>query len=144
VTATRLIIHGRVVKPRALTFADLHALPRQVTEKSPLLAGRELGGVPLSALLELAQPLADARAIVAESHDASFRTTLPMASIDHCIIVYRVSGVALPPSLGGPYRLITEGRIGCGDVKQLGALYVSERTIAEPADSELISVLPRG
>jgi DMSO/TMAO reductase YedYZ molybdopterin-dependent catalytic subunit len=138
--SARLIIRGRVATPRAFTFADLRAFAHQLSETSPLLAGREIAGIPLTALLELARPHVSARSVIAESADGSFVSRLPLDAVAHCVVIYRVSGAALPASLGGPFRLITAGRLRRGDVKQLGAIYVSEQPFVEIADSELISV----
>jgi DMSO/TMAO reductase YedYZ molybdopterin-dependent catalytic subunit len=138
--SARLILRGRVATPRALSFVDLRSFAHQLTETSPLLAGREIGGVPLTALLESARPHASARSVIAESSDGSFVSRLPLDSVARCVVIYRLSGVALPASLGGPFRLITQGRRRCGDVKQLSAIYVSEQPFAEIADSEVICV----
>jgi DMSO/TMAO reductase YedYZ molybdopterin-dependent catalytic subunit len=137
--SARLHIGGHVQSPRDVTFADLSSCAEQVSDSS-LMAGRELGGVPLAALLALVHPLAGARSIVAESVDGSFMTTLALDEVPGCVIVYRVGPIALPTGLGGPFRLFTEGRVRSGDVRRLGSLYVSETTVVECIDSELISL----
>jgi hypothetical protein len=55
-----------------------------------------------------------------------------------CVIVYRVGDSPLPRSLGGPFRLVTQGRSRCGDVKALGTIYVSERSHVDDSDTERV------
>ena len=136
--SARLHIGGHVSAPREVAFADLRAFADQIAESSPLLAGREIGGVPMGALIALARPRSGARSIVAESADGSFMTSLSLESAARCVIVYRVGNVALPAGLGGPFRLFTQGRVRSGDVKRLGSLYVSDRQLVELPESERI------
>jgi DMSO/TMAO reductase YedYZ molybdopterin-dependent catalytic subunit len=90
--------------------------------------------------LEMARPDARARSDIAESTDGRFVSRLPLEAVAHCVVIYRVSGASLPASLRGPFRPITQGRLRWGDVKQLGAIYVSEQPFVEIADSELVCV----
>ncbi len=131
-----LHIGGEVIRPRDFDFAALRALGDQLVERSALLAGREIAAVPVRALLALAGLQPSARALVAESADGRFRTTLPLDDAAACVLVYRVGEAALPPALGGPFRLVTRGRLRAGDVKSVGALYVSDRPSLDSSDSE--------
>lgn len=140
----RLHIGGRVVAARDLDFMALRALDGQLVERSALLAGREIGAVPLATLLASAGIAAEARSLVAESLDGSFTTTLPLEAIGCCVVVYRIGGAALPRDLGGPFRLVSHGRVHSGDVKALGAIYLSERAfVMAAADTEPVEVGPR-
>lgn len=57
-----------------------------------------------------------------------------------CIVFYRADDAPLPRGLGGPYRLMTSARVGAGDVKALGSIYVSERRFVDVDDTERVCV----
>ncbi len=138
-----LRIGGLVSTPQQLDFAGLGRLDEQHRETSTLLGGREIVAVSLAQLLALAQASARGRSIVAESADGDFLTTLPIAAAAACVIVYRVGDAPLPRSLGGPYRLVTNGRVRCGDVKHLGAIYVSDDPVVDGTESERVCLRSR-
>ncbi len=135
-----LRIDGLVTVPCYFGFESLRALAQQLVEPSALLAGREVAAVPLPVLLERAGMRPGAQSIVAESDDGAFVTTMPIDSIGKCVIFYRIGDAPLPRGLGGPYRLMTSGRVGSGDVKALGSLYVSERRFVDGDDTERVCV----
>jgi DMSO/TMAO reductase YedYZ molybdopterin-dependent catalytic subunit len=136
-----LHVGGEVATTLDLDFASLRALAQQVVEPSALLAGREIAAVPLAALLDLADAQASAQSLVAESSDGSFRTTLPLDAVNRCVVVYRIGGSALPRVLGGPFRLVTNGRLRCGDVKALSAIVLSKRPfVVEQTETGPISM----
>jgi DMSO/TMAO reductase YedYZ molybdopterin-dependent catalytic subunit len=135
-----LHIDGEVVKPSDFDFASLRALAEQLVEPSALLAGREIAAIRLLTLLELAGARAGAQSIVCETEDGAYVTTLPMAAAVDCVILYRVGEAALPRGLGGPFRLVTGARLGAGDVKALGSIYVSERRFVDVDDTERVCV----
>jgi DMSO/TMAO reductase YedYZ molybdopterin-dependent catalytic subunit len=139
--SARLHVGGRVQEALDLDFAALCALSGQLVEPSALLAGREIAAVPLSALVALAGMQSTACSLVAESTDGSFTTALPIEAIEQSVVVYRIGSAPLPRDLGGPFRLVTNGRLRCGDVKSLGAIYVSERPfVVEEPDTEPMCV----
>jgi DMSO/TMAO reductase YedYZ molybdopterin-dependent catalytic subunit len=135
-----LHIDGEVATPRDFDFAALRAISEQLVEPSALLAGREIAAVRLTTLLELAGVHAGAQSIVCESEDGAYVTTLPLEAARHCVVLYRVGEAPLPRGLGGPFRLVTGGRLGAGDVKALGSLYVSERRFVDVDDTERVCV----
>ena len=135
-----LRVDGLVTIPCYFGFESLRAIARQLVEPSALLAGREGGAVPLEALLEAAGVRAGAQSIVAESDDGSYVTTMPFESMRQCVIFYRIAEAPLPRGLGGPYRLMTSGRVGSGDVKALGSIYVSDRRFVDVDDTERVCV----
>lgn len=138
--SARLVVDGEVAARQTLDFESLRALAEQLVEPSALLAGREIAAVKLETLLELAGVTTSARSIVAESAEGSF--VLPM-SLEHartCVIVYRVGDAPLPGGLGGPFRLVTQGRLRCGDVKALDTIYVSERPHVDDCDTERVCI----
>jgi len=135
-----LHIDGEVEIPCDFDFAALRAVSEQLVEPSALLAGREIAAIRLTTLLELAGAHAGAQSIVCESEDGAYVTTLPIEAARDCVILYRVGESPLPRGLGGPFRLVTGGRVGAGDVKALGTLYVSERRFVDVDDTERVCV----
>ncbi len=138
--SARLVIHGEVAARQALDFDALSALSEQLVEPSALLAGRDIVAVRLDALLAMAGVTAGARSIVAESAEGSFVTSMSLETARQCVVVYRVGEAPLPRGLGGPFRLVTQGRLRCGDVKALDTIYVSERLPADDSDSERVCI----
>jgi DMSO/TMAO reductase YedYZ molybdopterin-dependent catalytic subunit len=136
--SARLRMMGELDEPRDFDFAALRAIDEQLVESSPLLAGREIAAVRLSRLLALAGVQPNARSLVAETADGRYLTALPIDAADRCLIVYRVGEAALPLGLGGPFRLLTQGRIGSSDIKALGAIYASDRPYLDDSDTERI------
>jgi DMSO/TMAO reductase YedYZ molybdopterin-dependent catalytic subunit len=128
------------VKPSDFDFARLRGLTEQLVEPSTLLAGREIVAIRLTTLLSLVGARASARSIMCESEDGAYVTTLPMEATRDCLILYRVGEAALPRGLGGPFRLVTGGRLGAGDVKALGSIYVSEQPFVDADDTERVCV----
>lgn len=134
--SARLRIGGSVLTPRELDFAALRALGEQLVEPTEMLGGQPIAAVRLEVLLALAGLAPQTRSIVAESSDGSFSTTLPLANLDGCVVIYRIGAMPFPRELGGPFRLVTRGH--GGDVKALGAIWASEEPAFEIGDSELI------
>jgi DMSO/TMAO reductase YedYZ molybdopterin-dependent catalytic subunit len=137
---SRLRIGGLVAAPQDLDFGALRAVPEQLREPSQLLGGREIVAVSLARLLGIAGVAGAGRSIVAESADGSFVTTLPLEAAEQCVVVYRVGEAPLPLVLGGPIRLVTHGRVRCGDVKDLGAIYVSDRPFVDGGETGRVCV----
>jgi DMSO/TMAO reductase YedYZ molybdopterin-dependent catalytic subunit len=135
-----IALAGHVAAPRTFDFDALRALAEQLEEPSALLGGREIAAVRLDVLLDLAGVKEDARSVVFESTEGSFVVSLSLAAARGCVIVYRVGDAPLPHALGGPFRLITRGRLRCGDVKALGTIYVSDHAHVDDLDTERVCV----
>lgn len=131
----RLVIAGEVAAPQTLDFETLRALSAQLVESSALLAGRQIAAVQLETLLAMAGVHATARSVAAEAAEGGLVITMSMEMARACVIVYRVGDAPLPRALGGPFRLVTHGRLRCGDVKALGAVYVSARPHVDESPS---------
>lgn len=138
--SARLVIDGQVAARQALDFDGLRALSEQLVEPSALLAGREIAAVRLDRLLAIAGLGAAARSIVAASTGDGFVLSMPLEAARNCVIVYRVGDAPLPGGLGGPFRLVTQGRLRCGDVKALASIYVSERPLVDDSDTERLCI----
>ncbi len=105
--------------PRVTRRIDIHC----VTRWSRL--GVEFTGVPLSALLEVCQPLATARFVsfVAQSQRAH-STSLPLTVAHEAdiLIAFEADGFPLSSEHGGPVRIITPGRYFYKSLKWLARI----------------------
>jgi DMSO/TMAO reductase YedYZ molybdopterin-dependent catalytic subunit len=135
-----LVIDGEVAARQTLDFARLRELAEQLVEPSALLAGREVAAVRLDALLALAGLGREARSIIAESQEGGLVLSMPLEAAKSCVVLYRVGEAPLPRGLGGPFRLVTHGRLRSGDVKALDTIYVSERAVIDDSDTERLCV----
>ena len=135
-----LRIGGLVRAPQSFDFDALRAIADQRRESSMLLGGRDIIAVPLDRLLALADVEPRALSLVAESADGAFVSMLPLAASGACVVVYRVGDAPLPRSFGGPLRLVTPGHLGCGDVKDLGMLFVSDQPSVDGTESGRIAI----
>jgi DMSO/TMAO reductase YedYZ molybdopterin-dependent catalytic subunit len=131
--SARLVVDGEVTAPRSLEFQTLRALSEQL-----------VAAVRLETLLVVAGVTDEARSVVFESSEGSFLVAMSLEAARDCVIVYRVGEAPLPRGLGGPFRLVTQGRLHCGDVKALGTIYVSKRAHIDDSDTERVCVrMPR-
>lgn len=157
----RLVIDGRVRAPLELTRSDLRALPSRSLAVTLECAGNgrsfldppapgepwalgavgtaEWTGVPLRAVLELAQPEPDVRefgfrgADEGEVKDAggriAFERSLPVerAWDDDVLLAHSMNGEPLPPEHGAPLRLVVPGEYGMASVKWLARITALDR-----------------
>ena len=70
-------------------------------------------GIPLSQLLNRAEPLAEANTLIFHSHDG-YTTSLPLEYIleRNIIIADKMNGLTLPPAQGFPFILVAEEKWG--------------------------------
>src|SRR5262245_38901451 len=130
-----LRIEGEVQQARAFTFADLAALPQQVSDISQLIPGREGGGVRLQSILDTVNPTATATYITLKSTDGKFSASVPLAAMRNAVVAYRLGNDPLPAQKGGPFRFlipnVEECAIGevdaCANVKFLGEIRLSSQ-----------------
>lgn len=111
----------------ALGRAGLAALDGQVGDVSTLVPGREGQAVPLAAVLALLAPPAGARFIMAAS-DGLTTDAVPVDAVGAALLVHSLRGEALPPSQGGPFRILIppgEGQSACANVKKLARIVVT-------------------
>jgi len=136
-----LTIEGEVDKPRTLTFDELAALPRQVTDVSALIAGKQGGAVWLDAVLAAAGARAGARFATLVADDGAFAVSVPLDAVrTNAIVAYRLGDLPLPDKQGGPIRFYVvdakacgadSGVDACANVKRLGRIRL---TAAREAD----------
>lgn len=129
----QLRIAGEVRAARAFSFADLAALPNQVSDISQLIPGREGGGVRLQSILDTVHPSPAATYITLKSTDGKFSASIPLAAVRNAVVAYRLGSDPLPAKKGGPFRFlipnVEECAIGevdaCANVKFLGEICFS-------------------
>lgn len=129
----RLVVDGAVARPLSLSLADLQAMP--TTERLESLAcisnpvgGDMVGnarwtGVPLDALLDMAQPRPEAVTLVAGSSDG-FTDGVQLDEIrgKDALIAFGMNGESLPRGHGFPARLLFPDHFGMRSVKWLARL----------------------
>jgi DMSO/TMAO reductase YedYZ molybdopterin-dependent catalytic subunit len=132
-----LRLHGAVHHPRAFTLDDLRAMPtvERVMALScisnpvggPLAGNARWTGVPLAALLHLAEPMSHARFVEARAADG-YHDNLALADARDAavMVVFGMNGLLLPRAHGFPARLRVPGRYGVKNVKWLTELVLLE------------------
>jgi hypothetical protein len=130
-----LHIVGEVQDARAFSFADLAALPNQISDISQLIPGREGGGVRLQSIVDKVHPSSTAVYITLKSTDGKFSASIPLAAVRNAVVAYRLGNEPLPAKKGGPFRFlipnVEECAIGevdaCANVKFLGEMRFSNQ-----------------
>lgn len=108
-----LRVDGLVRKPLTLRLADLEKLPQQaLTHDFTCVEGWTVpevrwSGVPLDALITLAEPHLEARYIQASAGD--FTASLPRDSAMHALLAIYLDDAKVSLEHGGPVRLIVPG-----------------------------------
>jgi DMSO/TMAO reductase YedYZ molybdopterin-dependent catalytic subunit len=120
----RLRLHGRVEQEIELTFDDLLELPMEEHDATIACVSNEVGGgligtarwlgVPLTTVLALARPTADAEQLVGRSVDG-WTAGFPLELLDdgrRAMVAVGMNGTALPARHGFPARLVVPGLFG--------------------------------
>jgi DMSO/TMAO reductase YedYZ molybdopterin-dependent catalytic subunit len=139
----RLTVDGLVRKPLSFTLDEIKAMPSrtQITLHSCDEGWSAIGkwiGVPLSALLQVAELMPEARYIVFHCMDEMVRTAdssgFYYESIDlfdalhpQTILAYGMNGKALPVAHGAPLRLRVERQIGYKSAKYVNRVEAVDR-----------------
>ncbi len=138
----KLRIEGLVKHPFSLSLAELRALPArtQITRHDCVEGWSAIGkwkGVPLGAVLALADPLPSARYVVFHCADPDEDEQLYYESLDfedayhpQTILAYELNGKSLPIANGAPVRLRVERQLGYKHAK-----YVMRIELVENFDS---------
>jgi len=130
-----LWVEGEVQNACSLSFADLAALPNQISDMNHVIPGREGGGVRLQSILDKVYPDSTATYITLKSTDGKFSASIPLAAVRNAIVAYRLGNEPLPAKKGGPFRFlipnVEECAIGevdaCANVKFLGSIRFSSQ-----------------
>ena len=121
----KLKVHGLVRTPTDLSLAQLRAMKRrtQITRHDCVEGWSAIGkwtGVPLSEVLALAQPTADARYVVFHCADpmdqggTRYYESIDLEDAHHpqTILAYELNGKTLPVANGAPIRVRIERQLG--------------------------------
>ena len=122
----RLEVAGLTAAPRALTLADLKALPfSAVSARLTSVSGWSVRaiweGVLWRDFVAAAAPLPEARYATFVSHGGVYETTISLADLDHprTMIVWGVEGEPLETAYGGPVRMVVPHLYGYKSAKWL-------------------------
>lgn len=130
----RLRIGGLVARPREFTLAELRAFPvqRQITEHFCIQGWSgvaEWGGVPMRHLLDLVQPLPEARYAIFYTYGPGleggrYYDAHAIRNLRHrlTILAWEMNGQALSVAHGAPLRLRCENELGYKMVKWIEAI----------------------
>jgi len=86
-------------------------------------------GVMVKELLELAQPLPEAKTIIFYAYDG-YSTSFPIEYImdNKIIIAYKMNNVTIPPERGFPFQLVAESKWGYKWIKWITSIELSDNT----------------
>ena len=126
----RLTVSGLVARPATYTLPDLQAMPQTalVSDFQCVTGWRVLdvhwAGVPLSALLDLAEPSAEATAVRFRSFDGTYTESmsLPQARRPDVIVALRMLGGPVSHDHGGPVRIYAASMYGYKSTKWLSGI----------------------
>jgi DMSO/TMAO reductase YedYZ molybdopterin-dependent catalytic subunit len=129
----RVEVDGMVGSPASFSMGDLKSL-RSRTQITQLACEEgwsfiaEWTGVPLSAVLQAAGALPQARYVVYFSMQPRWWQSIDMADALHpqTLLVYGMNGSALPMGHGGPLRLSVPRQLGYKSVKFISRLTVTD------------------
>ena len=133
-----LRLEGLVRNPTVLTAADLADLTqRSLTDDFRCLEGwsvpdQNWDGVPLAVLLEIAEPLPNAR--FAAISAADFTVAVPLdANVSNVLLATRLNGATLTPDHGGPCRLVMVAQACYSSVKWVDCIRLTADLPVETA-----------
>ena len=128
----RLLVEGRVSRPRTFSLAELKALESrsQITRHTCEEGWTAIGqwhGVPLSLVLDAAGILPTARFVAFHSYD-DWIDSIDLLDALHpqTILAYGMNGRDLPIQHGAPVRLRVERQMGYKSMKYLKRIVVSD------------------
>lgn len=148
----KLLIHGRVKRPKVFTMADLKRFPTvtrtvflecagngfmewkganapNVQTSHGLMSNSEWTGVALSTVLREVGLEDDAKWILGEGSDAGMHTrSIPIdKAMNDALLVYAQNGEAIRPEQGYPLRLMLPGFEGNMSIKWLRRLDIGDK-----------------
>ncbi|MCW2493815.1 MAG: Oxidoreductase molybdopterin binding [Frankiales bacterium] len=133
----RLTVSGLLARPATYTLADLQAMPQTslVRDFQCVTGWRVLevhwAGLPLSALLDLAEPSAAATAVRFRSFDGTYTEsmTLSQARRSDVIVALRMLGGPVTHDHGGPVRIYAASMYGYKSTKWLSGIELTQGEI---------------
>jgi DMSO/TMAO reductase YedYZ molybdopterin-dependent catalytic subunit len=126
----RLSVSGLVARPATYSLADLQALPQtSIVRDFQCVTGWHVpqvhwSGVPLSRLLDSAQPSTGADAVRFHSFDGTYTESLPLAVArrDDVLVALRMLGRPVTHDHGGPVRMYASEMYGYKSTKWLSGV----------------------
>jgi DMSO/TMAO reductase YedYZ molybdopterin-dependent catalytic subunit len=126
----RLTVSGLVARPATYTLPELQAMPQTalVSDFHCVTGWRVLdvhwAGVPLSALLDLAEPSVEATAVRFRSFDGMYTESmsLPQARRPDVVVALRMLGGPVSHDHGGPVRIYAASMYGYKSTKWLSGI----------------------
>lgn len=112
-SSSGITIEGIVRERVTLGYRDLASLPAQIPDVSTVIPGREGVAVHLGDLLARAGIASGATHLTIEADDDSFSASIPLATVESAVIVYRLGDAPLPREKGGPFRLLIPNATRC-------------------------------
>lgn len=134
--AYHLIVDGAVERPRALSLAQLYAMPQrtQITRHDCVEGWSAIGkwsGVPLGAVLDAVRPRDDARYVIFRCMDNDGAGNLYYESLDlhqarhpQTLLATRLNDAPLDPAHGAPLRLRIPTQLGYKSAKWIARIEV--------------------
>jgi DMSO/TMAO reductase YedYZ molybdopterin-dependent catalytic subunit len=135
-----LTLEGELTSPGSLEPFELRRVPAQIEDVSTIIPGREGAAVWLRDVLAQAGLKASARFATLASGDGRFAISIPLQPLlERAVLVYRKGDAPLPPSSGGPVRVLLTGKVeceapdidACAMVKGLGRIRVTPEREAD-------------
>lgn len=130
----RLTVGGRVERPLSLSLDDLRALGRKENiSLHHCIQGwsgiARWGGVPMSAIMELARPTPEARVVAFFSfgeglYGGTYYDTQTLENVLklECMLAYEMNGQPMPEVYGAALRLRVENQLGYKMVKWIASI----------------------
>ena len=136
-TSYRLTVSGLVGRPASYSLQDLAALPQAglVQDFQCVTGWRVLevpwSGVPLSRLLDLAQPTAAATAVRFRSFDGVYTESLTLEEAQQpgVLVALRMLGAPVTHDHGGPVRMYVSSNYGYKSTKWLSGIELTHGQI---------------
>jgi DMSO/TMAO reductase YedYZ molybdopterin-dependent catalytic subunit len=135
-----LTLEGELNSPRSLDPSELRRLPAQIEDVSTIVPGREGSAVWLRDVLAHAGLKPSGRFATLASGDGRFAISIPLQPLlERAVLVYRKGDAPLPPTSGGPVRVLLTGKVeceapeidACAMVKGLGRIRVTSEREAD-------------
>lgn len=129
----RLAVDGMAARPGLFSLSDLKSLPArsQITEVACEEGWSYIAewiGTPLAEVLNVVEPLPQARYVVYDSIDSNWWDSIDMADALHpqTLLTWGMNDGDLPVSFGGPLRLRVPRQLGYKSVKYITRLTVTD------------------
>ncbi len=121
-----LRVTGDVAHPRAWTRAELAALPGRIPDLGSEADGFAGEAVPLTLVLDAAEPGSEATHASVESDDGHYRASIPLPELMLGWLAFSLDGEPLPRERGGPLRVVVpQGRTLCWNVKGVTTIRIT-------------------